>query len=231
MEFKIKREGSGILGINNMIGGGFPKGSIIGLRGAPGVGKSIFSLHFILEGARIGQKSVYINLEEPRRNVDNMIKQFKFREEFEKFEEEGLIIIKCFNYDKYEKIHEDLLERIKKDHNIKRLVIDSFNCFFASNYEFESKVNMAIKKMIVESFYKLRSAKLTTLLTLEEGNESNFNIPYLVDGTIHLEYLDLGTIERRISIPKMRWTNQSKEGKSYEISDNGIKINESSWEE
>ena len=229
MVFEIKREPIGIPNIDNMINGGLPKGSVTGISGPPGVGKSIFSLHFILEGARKGQKSVYINLEEPRRNIDNMIHQFNFKKEFEEFERRGLIIIKCFDYNKYEKIHEDLLDKIHDDKNIRRLVIDSFNCFFASNYEFESKVDMAIKRMIVEAFYKLRHTKLTTLLTLEDGKESNFNIPYLVDGMINLDYLDLGTIERRISIPKMRWTDQNKEGKSYEISKDGIKICEDEW--
>jgi circadian clock protein KaiC len=231
MVFEIRREKIGITEIDSMIQGGLPNNSITGILGPPGVGKSIFSLHFTLEGARKGQKSIYINLEEPRRNIDNMIRQFKFGEEFIEFEKKGLIIIKCFDYNQYEKIHEDLFDRIQKDRSIKRLVIDSFNCFFASSYEFESKVDMAIKKMIVEVFYKLRQTKLTTLLTLENGSESNFNIPYLVDGMINLDYLDLGTIERRISIPKMRWTNQNKEGRAYEISSDGIKVSEDSWVE
>lgn len=230
MVFEVEREQTGILGIDKMINGGFPKGSVVGISGPPGVGKSILSLHFILEGARKGQKTVYINLEEPRRNIDNMIRQFEFGEEFKEFEKKGLIIVKCFGYNKYEKVNEDLFDRLGKDEEIKRLVIDSFNCFFASSYEFESKVDMAIKKMIVNAFYKLRSTKLTTLLTLEGENESNFNIPYLVDGIISLDYLDLGTIERRISIPKMRWTNQCKEGKAYEISKDGIEIDEEEWD-
>ena len=81
-EFEIKRESTGIHGIDKMTTGGFPEGAVIGISGPPGVGKSIFSLHFILEGARKGQKSVYINLEEPRRNIDNMIRQFDFGKEF-----------------------------------------------------------------------------------------------------------------------------------------------------
>ena len=231
MAFEIKREQIGIIGIDEMINGGLAKGSVTGISGPPGVGKSIFSLQFILEGAKNGQKSVYINLEEPRRNIDNMINQFSFGEKFREFEKKGLIIVKCFDYGKYEKVQEDLLDRIHEDKSIRRLVIDSFNCFFASSYEFGQERDMAIKRMIIETFYKLRHTKLTTLLTLEEGHESNFNIPYLVDGMIILDYLDLGTIERRISIPKMRWTNQDKDGKSYEICEEGIKINENSWED
>ena len=55
---KLKRESVGIKEIDDMIEGGLPKGSILGLSGPPGVGKSIFALHFLLEGARKGQKCV-----------------------------------------------------------------------------------------------------------------------------------------------------------------------------
>lgn len=231
-KFKIKREGTGIIGVDDMISGGFPAGSVVGISGPPGVGKSIFSLHFVLEGARKNQRSVYINLEEPRRNIDNMIKQFSFADEFFDFEKKGLIVVKCFDYNKYEKVREDLFEHVHKDKEIRRLIIDSFNCFFASNHDSKDSSGMTVRKMIVEDFYKLRRAKLTTLLTLEKDDgDANFNIPYLVDGIIVLDYLDMGTIERRIFIPKMRWTDQCKEGRAYEISENGIEVSEDSWEE
>ena len=231
-KFEIKRESTGIVGVDDMIEGGFPSGSVLGISGPPGVGKSIFSLHFILEGARKGQRGVYVNLEEPRRNIDNMIKQFSFADEFFDFEKKGLIVVKCFDYSKYEKIREDLFEQIHDDKNIRRLIIDSFNCFFVSNYDYDKSAGMAIRKMIVEDFYKLRRANLTTLLTLEKDEDDiNFNIPYLVDGIIVLDYLDLGTVERRIFIPKMRWTNQCKEGKAYDITGKGIEVSEDSWGE
>ena len=90
---KLKRISSGIKEIDSMVQGGFPESSIIGLSGPPGVGKSIFSLHFILEGARKSQKCVYINLEEPRSNINNMIREFDFADEFFELEKKGLIII------------------------------------------------------------------------------------------------------------------------------------------
>lgn len=228
----IIRESSGIKEIDSMTQGGLPNGSIIGLSGPPGVGKSIFSLHFLLEGARKEQKCVYINLEEPRRNINNMIKQFDFADEFFELEKKELIIIKCFDYPEYEKVYTELLQRIKQDKKIKRLVIDSFNCFFSSidnPHTLATAIN--VRKMINESFYHMRRYGLTTLLILEKSHETlcqggnfNYNIPYLVDGIIKLDFLDLGTIERRIFIPKMRWTNQYKESKSYDIGGKGIEV-------
>ncbi len=232
-EETLTRESSGIKEIDSMIQGGLPNGSIIGLSGPPGVGKSIFSLHFLLEGARKGQKCVYINLEEPRRNINNMIKQFDFADEFFELEKKELIIIKCFDYPEYEKVYTELLQRIKQDKKIKRLVIDSFNCFFSSldnPHALATAIN--VRKMINESFYHMRRYGLTTLLILEKAEDHirtggisfDHNIPFLVDGIIKLDFLDLGTIERRIFIPKMRWTNQYKESKSYEIGGRGIEV-------
>lgn len=233
LKSELAREATGIEGVDEMVCGGFPRGSVIGVSGSPGVGKSIFSLHFVLEGARLGQKSVYINLEEPRWNVDNMIAEFEFGKEFLEFEEKGLIVVKCLDYDKYEKVQEDLFEHIRTDLEIERLVVDSFNCFFAASADFRGQADVSIRKMIVEIFYSLRREGLTTLLTLERSGEAggaNYNIPYLVDGLVNLDFLDLGTIERRVFIPKMRWTGQCKDSRCYDISENGIIVSGDSWE-
>lgn len=226
---KIGREVTGIEGIDSMIQGGFPKGSVVGVRGSPGVGKSIFALHFILEGARMGQKGVYISLEEPRKNIDNMVSGFDFADEFYKLEKRGLIVIKCFNYSEYERINVDLLEKINEDKKISRVVIDSFNCFFDSlESNIGDDITMNVRRLINQSFRYLRKDNLNVLLVLEKNENSllnfDYNIPYLVDGIINLDYLDLGIMERRVFIPKMRWTNQHKESRGYEIGSSGIRM-------
>ncbi|MBD3249291.1 AAA family ATPase [Candidatus Woesearchaeota archaeon] len=228
----MEREKTGIKKADSMMQGGLPKGSIISLTGPPGVGKSIFVLHFLLEGARKGQKCVYINLEEPRRNIDNMISQFNFSREFLRFVEEGKIVIKCYTYPEYEKLYSELFQKIKEDDNIQRLVIDSFNCFFSSMTNQESlnlPVEISSRRMINYAFSMLRKKELTTIAILEMHDSKHrfyYNIPYLVDGIIKLDFLELGTIERRIFIPKMRWTDQYRESRPYEISKKGIIIKE-----
>src|SRR3989338_7465797 len=227
----MEREKTGIRGVDSMVQGGLPKSSIIGLSGPPGVGKSIFALHFLLEGARKGQKCVYINLEEPRENIDTMISQFSFADEFMKFVKQEKIVVKCFTYPEYEKIYSDLLQKIREDSSIHRLVVDSFNVFFTAVSHPEalsipSEVN--IRRMINQAFSMLRRKGLTSNLILEMSRDSRhgfyYNIPYLVDGTISLDFLELGTIERLIFIPKMRRTSQHKESKAYEITGKGIKV-------
>jgi circadian clock protein KaiC len=227
----MERQRTGIKGVDLMMQGGFPSGSIVGVSGPPGVGKSIFSLHFLLEGARKGQKCVYINLEEPRTNIENMVKEFGFADEFFKFEKNGKIVVKCYTYPEYEKIYSELFEKINEDKDIKRIVIDSFNIFFASVSHPESlmmSTEVNARRMINQAFAMLRKKSLTSILILEMQQDSRYsfyyNIPYLVDGMINLDFLELGTIERRIFIPKMRWTNQCKESKPYEIGKTGFSV-------
>ena len=57
---KIKRIPSGINGFDNMVQGGLPTQSIIGLKGPAGVGKSIFAMQFLLQGAKNNEKSVKV---------------------------------------------------------------------------------------------------------------------------------------------------------------------------
>lgn len=226
----MEREKTGIKDIDSMIQGGLPQGGVYGISGPPGVGKSIFGLHYVLEGAKEGQKCLYINLEEPTSNIDRMVDQFTFKTEFKKFIKQGKIVIKCLSYQEYEKLKDEIIKKVKEDKKIKRVVIDSYNGFFSAQYgdEYSSDNKYAIRRQISNEFNDLRKIGVTSLLVLErDGQIDNgvfFNIPYLVDGVINLDFLDLGAIERRVFIPKMRWTAQYKESKEYDISNKGITV-------
>jgi circadian clock protein KaiC len=60
------RIGSGVEGLDEVIGGGFPKGSLILLAGEPGTGKTIFSMRFLVEGALQGEPGVYAGFAEAK---------------------------------------------------------------------------------------------------------------------------------------------------------------------
>jgi len=132
-------------------------------------------------------------------------------DEFFKFVDEGKIVVKCYTYPEYEKIYTELFSKIREDGEVKRLVIDSFNCFFSSVSHPESLIistEVNIRRMINQAFSMIRDKGLTTILILEMQQDYRYgfyyNIPYLVDGIINLDFLELGMIERRIFIPKMR---------------------------
>lgn len=49
---------SGIEGLDAVIDGGFPKGSLVLLAGPPGSGKTSFSAKFLVEGAESGERAL-----------------------------------------------------------------------------------------------------------------------------------------------------------------------------
>src|SRR6202795_62023 len=60
---------SGIWGLDNILSGGFSRGHVFLVEGAPGTGKTTVALQFLREGARAGEKCLYITLSETEREL------------------------------------------------------------------------------------------------------------------------------------------------------------------
>ena len=55
---------TGIWGLDNILSGGFSRGHLFLIEGAPGTGKTTIALQFLLEGVQAGEKCLYITLSE-----------------------------------------------------------------------------------------------------------------------------------------------------------------------
>jgi circadian clock protein KaiC len=60
---------TGIWGLDNILSGGFSRGHLFLVEGAPGTGKTTIALQFLLEGIRAGEKCLYITLSETEREL------------------------------------------------------------------------------------------------------------------------------------------------------------------
>ena len=60
---------SGVDGLDNILGGGFPRGGFYLIQGDPGSGKTTLALQFLLEGLRRGEKVFYITLSETKQEL------------------------------------------------------------------------------------------------------------------------------------------------------------------
>jgi len=61
---ETERVPTGIVGLDELLEGGFPKGRSILLTGEPGTGKSIFALQFIVEGLKRKEKCIFVTADE-----------------------------------------------------------------------------------------------------------------------------------------------------------------------
>lgn len=58
--------GTGVVGLDDVLRGGFPRGRLMLVEGDPGVGKTTLALQFLLEGRQRGERCLYITLAETR---------------------------------------------------------------------------------------------------------------------------------------------------------------------
>jgi circadian clock protein KaiC len=89
---------TGVEGLDSVLVGGFPGGSLIVLAGCPGTGKNIFSAHFLHRGcADYGESSVYASFAESREVFYENMKALGFylgRLEEEEFRFLNLLTVK-----------------------------------------------------------------------------------------------------------------------------------------
>jgi len=160
----IERVPTGIHGLDPLIEGGFPKGSLILVAGNPGTGKTSFSAQFLYYGAaEYGENGIYVSLAEGReafmKNMDS------FGLDFEKLEREGKVKVLDLVTVKEEGVS-TILERILSEiHELKakRLVIDSFTAIaHAFNEKIDARIilHTILGKMV-------RQTGCTTLLVIE----------------------------------------------------------------
>ncbi len=64
VEMSAEKAKTGIWGLDNILSGGFSPGHVFLVEGAPGTGKTTIALQFLMEGARAGEKCLYITLSE-----------------------------------------------------------------------------------------------------------------------------------------------------------------------
>jgi circadian clock protein KaiC len=63
------RQRTGVAGLDDVLGGGLPRNRLYLVKGEPGVGKTTLALQFLLDGARAGERVLYITLSETEAEI------------------------------------------------------------------------------------------------------------------------------------------------------------------
>ncbi len=235
----MERLSTGVLGLDELIEGGIVKNSVVLVTGKTGTGKTLFCSSFLYEGAKNGEKGLYITTEETEEDIVKDIQSTFKSWEFERYVNEGAIKIisvkpTLLEYEEAEigrflKLYiYSLLERAKEItcyENVSRLVIDSVSMiemFLRDPYI--ARVGLAI---LIDEIKKLNVTAMLTS-TIEEGTEKLSGsgiIEYLVDGVIKLDFVPVTEeFQRTLVIRKMRRTNHSTLIHPFKITPYGIEV-------
>jgi KaiC/GvpD/RAD55 family RecA-like ATPase len=83
---------SGIPGLDELLGGGYPRGRVILITGGPGSGKTMMAMQFLLDGVeRFDERGVFVSLEESRFHLLNEMANFDW--DLEKYEKKNQLAI------------------------------------------------------------------------------------------------------------------------------------------
>jgi KaiC/GvpD/RAD55 family RecA-like ATPase len=83
---------SGIAGLDDLLGGGYPRGRIILITGGPGSGKTTMAMQFLIDGVeRFDEHGVFVSLEESRFHLMNEMQNFGW--DLEKYERKNQLAI------------------------------------------------------------------------------------------------------------------------------------------
>ena len=217
----------GILGLDDMLGGGLIPGSICAIIGTYGTGKTTFSLQFVWDGLTRGERVIYISLEEREERIYTYMKQKGW--DITPFLNKALYVIKLdptdFNVANNRIKNElpKLIEEVKAS----RVVIDPIS-LFEDLFDTDSERRQEMYRFIEG----LRDRNCTIMMTSETHRDNVFSsrhglIEYLSDTVILLRYVrpsDLTDVHLALEVVKMRMSAHSREIKPYEIEQDQVMV-------
>ena len=201
------RLSSGIPGLDEITNGGYFVGSTTVVAGISGVGKSVMGLQFIAEGARRGERSLMLSLDEQVEQI--MRNAATIGIDLQGLMENGLVRVE---YEPPQEIEVDVhfhhIEELVKEFKPKRVVVDSLSTYGSSlgtggrlfrDY-FHALVALMKEHQIV-AVYNHENPEMLGMTSMM----GSFAMSSLVDNIILMNWVELGDSFRLgMTIAKMR---------------------------
>ena len=232
----MERVETGIVGLDEMLGGGFLPNRIILVRGGPGSGKTTFALQFMVEGVKKRERGIYVTLEEPLNLIKTNMKLFGW--DLQDLETKGALKTidgsslaykpssnRTYGNSGSRLLITQLANQIKQaveNFKAKRLAVDPI-----TSAVIHQRFPTDKRDEIIELVKTLRNIECTSIITSEfssPSGEGEFYVEeYLADGVIILsKTLHNFKVIKTIRVEKMRGVQHDDQPRKYEIGDNGF---------
>jgi circadian clock protein KaiC len=213
----------GVPGLDEMMGGGLPRGYSLLVAGPTGAGKSILASAFLVEGARGGETGVIAAFEQRATNsrgrvISELIASGRV----------GIVDARApgLSVDEIATLLMAEVHRLKAS----RVVIDSLSGFeLALAPTFRDDFRESLSRLVSA----LASTGATVLMTSELEDRyddlrfSPYGTAFLTDAIIVQRYIEVDSrLQRVLAVAKVRASAHSTELRLFNIDDDGIKLGE-----
>jgi circadian clock protein KaiC len=218
---EVERVSMGVKGLDEMLGGGLPRGYSLLVAGPSGSGKSLLAAAFLVEGARKGEAGIIVAFEQrPNRSRGRKISAL--------IDSGRLGVVDTtapgISVDEIATVLIADVQRLKAT----RVVIDSLSGFeLALAPTFRADFRESLARLVVA----LAGTGVTVLMTseledrYEELRFSPYGTAFLTDAIIVQRYIEVESRLRRVmAVVKVRASMHSNELRLFSVDDEGIQL-------
>lgn len=216
--------GSGVEGLDALLGGGVERGSSALILGPAGTGKSLVALYFALAAVERGERAALFVFDEELGLLFDRFRKFGF--DVEGLREAGKLFV--HQVDAAELSPGEftaLVRRCIDQHDVKTVILDSLNGYQAAMPE-EQFLVLHMHELLQ---YLNRQGATTFLTVAQHGLVGDMKAPvdvtYLADTVLLLRYFEArGEVRRAMSVIKKRAGKHEKTIREFQIDERGLTV-------
>lgn len=227
-----ERVSTGVKGLDDVLGGGLPKGHIYLIEGESGAGKTTFGLHFLLAGQRKGERGLWITMSETERELRNaagshgwaldgidVLNLVASREVLKSEEKYSFFSPADVELDDLTREIVSTIDRLKPT----RVVFDPF-----SDVRHLARDVLSYRRQVLalRDFFSERNCTVLLMQETTRGTAGDIQLEALTHGyvTLHQDSPEYGGQRRRLRVHKMRGIPFRDGYHDFSIETGGVRV-------